>query len=296
MPAISTLSTHIPKAIIGAGPAIARESSHPFATKSTSVRRASSATPAAKIRTKIPMRADSQPKEQGPAGFSGAIKKHPVAMIACLGLIVAGVVGGTIWYLNARHYESTDDAFIDGRPVLISPQVTGNIVQVNVTDNQPVKAGDLLAKIDPRDYQAAVDQAAAQMRQAEATMKNLDAQVGVQRSQIEQATKQEVEAQAALNFSQDENKRYQDLVNTGAGTVQRAQQASSGLAEQAAPGGARRAHQLPKISAENRSTCWKPRRRWRRRNSIRARRRKIRPMPISDAPNCVRRWMGASPS
>jgi membrane fusion protein, multidrug efflux system len=178
---------------------------------------------------KNPEQADSQPKEQGPAGFSGAIKKHPVAMIVCLGLIVAGVVAGTIWYLNARHYESTDDAFIDGRPVLISPQVTGNIVQVNVTDNQPVKSGDLLAKIDPRDYQAAVDQAAAQIRQAEATMKNLDAQVAVQRSQIEQATKQEVEAQAALNFSQDENKRYQDLVNTGAGTVQRAQQASSDL-------------------------------------------------------------------
>jgi membrane fusion protein (multidrug efflux system) len=172
---------------------------------------------------------DSQQKEQKPAGFSGAIKKHPIAMIVCLGLIVAGIVAGTLWYLNARHYESTDDAFIDGRPVLISPQVTGNIVQVNVTDNQPVKSGDLLAKIDPRDYQAAVDQAAAQIRQAEATMKNLDAQVGVQRSQIEQATKQEVEAQAALNFSQDENKRYQDLVNTGAGTVQRAQQASSDL-------------------------------------------------------------------
>jgi membrane fusion protein, multidrug efflux system len=178
---------------------------------------------------KNPKEADSQPKEQESGGFSGAIRKHPVAMIVCLGLIVAGVIGGTIWYLNARHYESTDDAFIDGRPVLISPQVTGNIMQVNVTDNQPVKSGDLLAKIDPRDYQAAVDQAAAQIRQAEATMKNLDAQVAVQRSQIEQANKQEVEAQAALNFSQDENKRYQDLVNTGAGTVQRAQQASSDL-------------------------------------------------------------------
>jgi membrane fusion protein (multidrug efflux system) len=181
------------------------------------------------IGRKNPEQANSQPKEQEPGGLSGAFRKHPVAIIVCLGLIVAGLIAGTVWYLNARHYVSTDDAFIDGRPVLISPQVTGNIVQVNVTDNQPVKAGDLLAKIDPRDYQAAVDQAAAQVRQAEATMKNLDAQVAVQRSQIEQATKQEVEAQAALNFSQDENKRYQDLVNTGAGTVQRAQQASSDL-------------------------------------------------------------------
>jgi membrane fusion protein, multidrug efflux system len=51
-------------------------------------------------------------------------------MMVCLGLIVAGVIDGTPWYLSARHYESTDDAFIDGRPVLISPQVTGNIMQV----------------------------------------------------------------------------------------------------------------------------------------------------------------------
>jgi membrane fusion protein (multidrug efflux system) len=174
-------------------------------------------------------RPDQKPQEQGAGGFKAAMRKHPIALIVCGGLIAAGIVGGIIWYLNARHYESTDDAFIDGRPVLISPQVTGNIVQVNVTDNQIVKTGDLLAKIDPRDYQAAVDQAAAQMRQAEASLKNLDAQVAVQKSQIEQANKQVAEAQAALNFSQDENTRAQDLVQKGAGTVQRAQQTSSDL-------------------------------------------------------------------
>ena len=70
-------------------------------------------------------------------------------MIVCLGLIVVGIIAGIAWYLHARHYESTDDAFIDGRPVLVSPQVTGNIVSVNVTDNQIVKSGDLLATIDP---------------------------------------------------------------------------------------------------------------------------------------------------
>src|ERR1700710_1051280 len=117
-----------------------------------------------------------QGREQGPTGIRGAFQTHPVAMIVCLGLILVGIIAGVAWYLNGRHYESTDDAFIDGRPVLVSPQVTGSIVRVSVTDNQIVKTGDLLAKIDPRDYQAALDQAAAQMRQAEATMRNLDAQ------------------------------------------------------------------------------------------------------------------------
>lgn len=167
--------------------------------------------------------------ENAPGGLKGAIRRHPVALLICAVLIVAGVIGGVSWYLHARHFESTDDAFIDGRPVLVSPQVSGSIVQVNVIDNQVVKSGDLLAKIDPRDYQAALDQANAQMRQAEATMRNLDAQAAAQQAQIEQSSKQVTEAQAALNFAQDENTRYQELVQKGAGTVQRAQQASSDL-------------------------------------------------------------------
>jgi membrane fusion protein (multidrug efflux system) len=168
-------------------------------------------------------------QEQGTTGLKGAFRKHPVAMIVCLGLIVIGIIAGIAWYLHARHYESTDDAFIDGRPVLVSPQVAGSITNVNVTDNEIVKSGDLLATIDPRNYKAAVDQADAQIRQAEATLKNLDAQIAAQRAQVDQANQQVTEAQAALKFAQDENTRYQDLVQKGAGTVQRAQQASSDL-------------------------------------------------------------------
>jgi len=170
-----------------------------------------------------------QGQEQAPTGIRGAYQKHPVAMIVCLGLIVLGIIAGVAWYLHARHYESTDDAFIDGRPVLVSPQVTGSIIKVEVTDNQIVKSGDLLATIDPRNYKAAVDQADAQIRQAEATVKNLDAQIAAQRAQVDQANQQVTEAQAALKFAQDENTRYQDLVQKGAGTLQRAQQASSDL-------------------------------------------------------------------
>jgi membrane fusion protein, multidrug efflux system len=175
---------------------------------------------------------DSDPPEAGathqdPKGVKGAFRKHPVAMIVCLGLIVVGIVTGIVWYLHARHYESTDDAFIDGRPVLVSPQVTGSIVSVDVTDNQIVKSGDLLATIDPRNYKAAVNQADAQIRQNEAAVKNVEAQIAAQKAQVDQANQQVTEAAAALKFATDENARYQDLVQKGAGTLQRAQQASS---------------------------------------------------------------------
>jgi membrane fusion protein, multidrug efflux system len=168
-----------------------------------------------------------QPGEKTATGIRGTLRKHPVAALVAAGIALAVAVGGIVWYLHARHYESTDDAFIDSRPVLITPQITGNIVEVHVSDNQVVRTGDLLARIDPRDYKAAVDQAAAQIRQAEATIKNVYAQIAAQESQIEQASKQVTEAEAALRFAQDENTRYQDLVQKGAGTLQRAQQASS---------------------------------------------------------------------
>jgi len=168
-----------------------------------------------------------QAEDQGPKGIKGAFQKHPIAMIVCLGLIVLGIIVGIAWYLHARHYESTDDAFIDGRPVLVSPEVGGSITSVNVTDNQIVKKGDLLATIDVRNYKAALDQADGLIQQDEATAKNVDAQIAAQKAQVEQAAEQVTQAQAALKFSTDENIRYQDLVQKGAGTVQRAQQASS---------------------------------------------------------------------
>ena len=167
-----------------------------------------------------------QGQDHGPGGIRGAFRKHPVAMMVCLGLIVAGIIAGVVWYLYARHYESTDDAFIDSRPVLVSPEVSGAITSVSVTDNQIVKRGDLLATIDPRNYKAAADQAGAQIEQAEATVKHIDAQIAAQKAQVDQANEQVTEAQAAFKFAQDENTRYQDLVQKGAGTVQRAQQAT----------------------------------------------------------------------
>ncbi|WP_165492717.1 HlyD family secretion protein [Lichenihabitans psoromatis] len=154
-------------------------------------------------------------------------RKHPIALIVGLIVLIAAIVAGVLWYLNARHFENTDDAFIDGRPISISAEVEGNITAVPVTDNQVVKAGDLLARIDDRNYTAAVANAEAQIDQAQAQFENIEAQIGAQKSQVRQAEQQVNEAQAALNFSNDENKRYQDLAKTGFGTIQRAQQSAS---------------------------------------------------------------------
>jgi membrane fusion protein (multidrug efflux system) len=161
----------------------------------------------------------------------GVLRKHPYAITAAALVVVVLLAGGLMWWLNARNYESTDDAFIDARNVNVSPQVVGSITEVPVTDNQLVQTGGLLVQIDPRDYQAAVEEAQAQVDQAKAAISNLDAQIEAQKARIDQAEKQVVQTQAALTFAQQENARAQDLVKRGAGTEQAAQQNRSNLTQ-----------------------------------------------------------------
>jgi membrane fusion protein, multidrug efflux system len=159
----------------------------------------------------------------------GLLRRHPRLAALAAVVTVAALVGGIIWWLHARDFESTDDAFIDARNVSVSPQVVGAITEVPVTDNELVQTGGLLVQIDPRDYEAAVAEAEAQVAQANATIANLDAQIDAQQARIDQASKQVVQTQAALTFAQQESDRAQDLVKRGAGTQQTAQQTSSNL-------------------------------------------------------------------
>jgi membrane fusion protein, multidrug efflux system len=162
------------------------------------------------------------------------VRRRPFVVAATAILLLAAIIAGVVWWLHARQYESTDDAFIDARNASISSQVNGAIVEVPVSDNQLVDAGAVLARIDDRDYRAAVDQAKAQVDQARANIANLDAQVDEQQAKIEQAEKQVTEAQAALTFAQEEDARAQDLLKKGAGTQQRAQQTASDLRQRQA--------------------------------------------------------------
>ncbi|SEQ53412.1 membrane fusion protein, multidrug efflux system [Faunimonas pinastri] len=164
----------------------------------------------------------------------GIVRRHPIIVAAVVILVIALIVGAVLWWLHARNYENTDDAFIDTRSVTISAQVAGAVTAVLVNDNQQVKKGDVLAKIDPRDYQSSLAQADAQIDQANASITNLQAQIEAQQASIDQAQKQVTESQAALTFSQQENSRYQELVKTGAGSAQRAQQAVSDLTQKQA--------------------------------------------------------------
>src|SRR5947209_7864545 len=106
-----------------------------------------------------------------------AVRRHPYVTAAAVVGAIAIAVAAITWWLNARHFESTDDAFIDARVVPISAQVSGAIVDVPVTDNQLVEAGAVLMSLDERDYRAALAQAKGQVEQAQAGIANLGAQI-----------------------------------------------------------------------------------------------------------------------
>jgi len=103
-------------------------------------------------------------------------KKSAVRIVLAV-LLVAAVAAGLWAYFHYRNRVSTDDAEVDGHISAIAPRISGNVIDVLVNDNQPVKAGDVLIRIDPRDYQARVDQAKAALAEAESRLAG--AQVGV---------------------------------------------------------------------------------------------------------------------
>jgi membrane fusion protein, multidrug efflux system len=162
------------------------------------------------------------------------VREHWMLSIAIACVLLVASIGALLYWLDVRRYEWTDDAFISARSFSISPKVSGYITEVPVTDNQHVNAGDLLAKVDDRDYKIAVDQAKAQLAAAQANIDNVQAQIDSQRELIKQAQAQVDQAEAQLKFAQQEEARAKDLVDKGAGTVQREQQTHSDLQAQQA--------------------------------------------------------------
>ena len=113
------------------------------------------------------------------------------------------------WWTVGRFIESTDDAYIGGDVTVIAPKVAGFISQLAVTDNQPVHAGDLLLKLDDRDYRAALAKADAAVAIEQATLVNLDATQHLQEAVIAQAQAGIAVADAEIMRTHDDQVRYQ---------------------------------------------------------------------------------------
>jgi membrane fusion protein, multidrug efflux system len=165
-----------------------------------------------------------------------ARKRLKLALLSAAGAaaIGTGVGFGADWLSTGRYLETTNDAYVKADYTTIAPKVSGYVSEVLVQDNDPVEAGQILARIDPRDFRTALDRAVADVAAAEAGIGNIDAQLALQGSLIEEAKADIAAAEAAQAFARQDDRRYRDLVKTGYGTVQRAQQADANLRQQTA--------------------------------------------------------------
>jgi membrane fusion protein (multidrug efflux system) len=190
---------------------------------------------------------------------AGATKSRRLWLRERRGLVLLiAVISGVLllalllWWLHARQYESTDDAFIDARTVQISPQISAAIIGVPVNDNQVTEQGAVLVRLDDRDFIAQRDQAAA-------SVANFEAQIAAQQAKIEQARKQMTQAEAALTFAQQQDNRYELLAKQGTATVEQAQQYKSSLLQNEAAYAAAQANtvatekQIPMLEAQLKS-------------------------------------------
>jgi membrane fusion protein, multidrug efflux system len=139
---------------------------------------------------------------------------RPIVWIVLIAGVVVAVVAGIFWWIHARRFESTDDAYVDARIVRLAPQISGRVAHVYVTDNQLVRAGEVLVEIDRGDVGAQLAQAESQRTLNEAEL--TQAQTQVQSSEAAYAQAQAMVASAAAqaeNAKRDLN-RYTSLQAT----------------------------------------------------------------------------------
>ncbi len=174
------------------------------------------------------------PVPQVPAKTTKMNAKRWLRAVLFAGVAVAALAGtadyGWNYWSVGRFLVSTDDAYVKADSTTIAPKISGYIAAVLVTDNQPVKAGQILARIDDRDFKVSLEQAKAQVAAAEANIANKQAALVATQAEIDGAQATISVDQANQTFAEQENTRYTNLAKTGFGTIQNQQQAASRLA------------------------------------------------------------------
>lgn len=169
---------------------------------------------------------------RSPAGkvLKIGIKRLALYAAAGLGALAVGAYGYH-WLTVGRFIESTDDAYVGGDITVIAPKVAGFIEQVAVTDNQRVEAGDLLVKLDDRDYRAALARAEAAAQAQRATLENLDATRRLQLAVIAQARASIAASDAEVRRSREDEARFRELSAHSAASIQVYQKAEADYKE-----------------------------------------------------------------
>jgi membrane fusion protein, multidrug efflux system len=159
-------------------------------------------------------------------------RRHPGRRAIAI-LIAVGVVAalGLYFYVPGFWQVSTDDAYVNAHVVSIVPKVAAYVSKLNVNDNSKVAHDELMVELDQRDFQVAVDIAAADLKSAEANTENIEAQIREQQAIVNETQSPLEGDQAVLDFALRQLERYKSLATTGSGTIERLDQAESDVAQ-----------------------------------------------------------------
>ena len=169
------------------------------------------------------------PRDLAPAPVKTARLSRRKLLLAAAALVIAtgGSWYGYDWWTIGRFIESTDDAYVGGDITVIAPKVAGFITKLAITDNQTVKAGQLLLQIDDRDYRAALAKADAAVAMQQASLANLAATRRLQESTIAQAQADLITTDAETIRTQEDDRPLPTLAKDQCASLQRYQQANA---------------------------------------------------------------------
>ncbi|NWD27768.1 HlyD family secretion protein [Pseudomonas yamanorum] len=168
------------------------------------------------------------------------MQRHRRALVttASLATLVGLAAFAGYWWQWGRFLEETDDAYVRADWVAISPRIAGYVAQVLVEDNQPVKAGDVLVRIDDRDFTERLNSAQAQLQQAQAaataqqaSVHTLDAQMSEQQQRITQARAALSSGEAEARRARLDYQRYRELVAQQVASAQHLETVSASQAK-----------------------------------------------------------------
>jgi len=153
----------------------------------------------------------------------------PWMRLAIGAVVVVVAAAAAYWYFDARFYQSTDDAYVGGDVTVMAPKVNGFVTDVLVQDNQFVKAGQVLIRLDSRDYDARLAQANAQLQSARAAIGEIRAKQDLQLAHINEQQAEVISANAELTRTQADHTRYTQLVKDDAVSNQVVERADADL-------------------------------------------------------------------
>lgn len=171
----------------------------------------------------------SESNQTSPAEKNGNVKRKLMLIVVAIVVLIAITIGVIYWYLVASHYQSTDDAYVAGNVIQITPQVNGTVVEINADDTDYVTKGKVLVRLDPNDAEVALKQSEAELAQAVRQARTLYANNAIVSANLNERKADLARTKTDVNKAREDLQRRQAIMSTGAVSKEEVEHAQTTL-------------------------------------------------------------------